>query len=149
MQLTSPENISQSIFRAYDIRGIVDETLTEDVVYSIGLALGSEAQARGEQTIALGRDGRLSGPRLSKALCEGLLTSGCDVIDVGMVTTPILYFAANVSKASSGVMLTGSHNPPNYNGIKMVLAGETLSDQAIQELYQRIINNNLTSGRGE
>jgi len=135
-------------FRAYDIRGIVDESLTEETVRLIGQAIGSEAQARGEKTISIGRDGRISGPRLSKMLCQGILDSGCDVIDIGTVPTPVLYFATHIFASSSGVMLTGSHNPSNYNGLKIVLAEETLALDEIQKLYQRIINNDLTTGQG-
>ena len=141
--------IDASIFRAYDIRGVVDESLTEETVENIGWALGSEALDRNENTIIIGRDGRLSGERLSNALCKGILKSGCDVIDIGAVPTPTLYFATHLLPSQSGVMLTGSHNPPEYNGIKMVLGGETLSNEAIQKLYLRIVNNDLHTGSGE
>ena len=128
-----------SIFKAYDIRGIVGETLTEDIVYQIGLALGSLAQERGEHSLCVGYDGRLSSPTLAAALTKGLVDTGTSVIALGMVTTPMLYFAAHsLSETSSGVMMTGSHNPPAYNGLKMVIAGETLSSDAIQALKQRI-----------
>ena len=137
-----------SIFRAYDIRGVVDETLTERVVYNIGRALGSEAISRGDNTVVVGRDGRLSSPTLSAALIKGLTESGRDVIDIGMVPTPVLYFGANFFDTSSGIMITGSHNPPDYNGIKMVLAGTTLADEAIQALRQRILENDYTQGDG-
>ena len=102
--------IEPSIFKAYDIRGIVNETLTEDAIYQIGLAFGSEAAERGEQTVYVARDGRLSGPALIKAFTQGLLDSGRDVVDVGMVPTPVLYFAAYQLGTGSGIMLTGSHN---------------------------------------
>lgn len=138
-----------SIFRAYDIRGVVDETLTEKVVYNIGRALGSEALERGDNTVVVGRDGRLSSPALSQALIKGLTESGRDVIDIGMVPTPVLYFATHFFDTNSGVMLTGSHNPPNYNGIKMVLGGVTLANEAIQSLRERILTDNLTSGEGK
>lgn len=141
-------DIDPTIFRAYDIRGIAGENLNEQVVRLIGQAVGSEAQAQGERTIFVGRDGRISGPVLSKALCQGLLDSGCDVVDIGMVPTPVLYFATSIFDSHSGVMLTGSHNPPNYNGIKVVIAGETLAIERIQQLYQRIVNNDLVSGTG-
>jgi len=137
------KNISASLFRAYDIRGIVDETLTEETVYAIGLAIGSEAVAREQKRVVIGRDGRHSGPVLSQALCDGLLATGCDVIDVGAVPTPVLYYAAHL-ETGSGVMLTGSHNPPNYNGLKIVLAKETLSGQQITALYQRIVSDDFT-----
>ncbi len=138
-----------SIFRAYDIRGVVGKTLTEQIVYNIGRALGSEAIARGDNTVAVGRDGRLSSPTLSEALIKGLTDSGRETIDIGMVPTPVLYFAANYFDTSSGIMITGSHNPPDYNGIKMVLAGTTLADEAIQSLRQRILNSDFTTGEGQ
>lgn len=137
------KSINPTIFRAYDIRGIVETELTSDAVYTIGLALGSEARDRGETTLIIGRDGRLSGPKLIKALTQGLLNSGCDVIDVGRVPTPVLYFATHTLSVRSGVILTGSHNPTNYNGLKMVLGGETLADGDIQHLYQRIQTGNF------
>ncbi|SDK43057.1 phosphomannomutase [Methylophilus rhizosphaerae] len=129
-----------SIFKAYDIRGIVDDTLTADIVRQIGLALGTQAQACGEHTVCVGYDGRLSSPALATALTEGITHTGTHVISLGMVTTPMLYFAAHtLGQTSSGVMLTGSHNPPQYNGLKMVIGGETLSSAAIQALRQRIM----------
>ncbi len=142
-------DVPASIFRAYDIRGVVGETLTEEGVYHIGRALGSEAINRGDQTVAVGRDGRLSSPALADALIKGLTDSGCDVIDIGMVPTPVLYFAANYFDTRSGIMITGSHNPPDYNGIKMVLAGTTLADDAIQGLRQRILKGDYTDGQGK
>ena len=140
--------IDPSIFKAYDIRGIVDKTLTEDAVYRIGLAIGSEAQHRGEKHIYIGRDGRLSGPKLIAQLAQGLRDSGCDVTDVGMVPTPVLYYAAYELGSGSGIMLTGSHNPPDYNGLKMVIGGTTLSGNDIQQLRERIETNDLKSGNG-
>lgn len=139
----------REIFKAYDIRGIVDRTLTAHGVESIGQAIGSEARARGLSTIALGRDGRLSGPALSAALARGIRASGVDVVDVGMVATPMLYFAANQFAQASGVMVTGSHNPPEYNGLKMMLGGETLSGEAILALHQRLVTGQLTQGTGD
>jgi phosphomannomutase/phosphoglucomutase len=147
--MASAQSIDPTIFKAYDIRGIVDQSLTEDAVYRIGLAIGSEAQDNGEQHIYVGRDGRLSGPKLIQALTQGLLDSGCDVTDVGMVPTPVLYFAAYQRGSGSGIMLTGSHNPPNYNGLKMVIAGTTLSGEHIQRLKQRIDTNDLKKGQGK
>lgn len=132
-------SLPASIFKAYDIRGIVDDTLTVDIVLQIGLALGSLAEERGEQCICVGFDGRLSSPTLAEALTEGIMQAGVHVINIGMVTTPMLYFAAHyLAQTRSGVMITGSHNPPQYNGLKMVIAGETLSREAIQGLRQRI-----------
>ncbi|WP_416138217.1 phosphomannomutase/phosphoglucomutase [Halomonas sp. HK25] len=143
------KHVPASIFRAYDIRGIVDDTLTESTVERIGRAIGSEAAARGESTVVVARDGRLSGPRLRDALVRGLTRAGRDVIDIGMVPTPVLYFATHaLDGTASGVMVTGSHNPPDYNGFKIVLGGETLSGEAITALYTRIVENALTEGQG-
>ena len=136
------------IFKAYDIRGIVDRTLTVEAVEAIGQAIGSEAQARGKRAVCIGRDGRLSGPALAQALARGLQKSGVDVIDIGRVTTPILYFATHHLGTGSGVMVTGSHNPPDYNGLKMVLAGETLSGDDIQNLRRRLKTEDLKRGAG-
>lgn len=111
-------NIATDIFKAYDIRGIVDKTLTVEAVEAIGRALGIEAKKRGGREIVIGRDGRLSGPKLSQALARGMQTAGVDVIDIGVVATPMVYYAAIELGARSGVMVTGSHNPPEYNGIK-------------------------------
>ena len=141
--------IPHTIFRAYDIRGIVDEELTADNVYTIGRAFASEAVSRERTKIVISRDGRLSGAILSAALCQGLRDSGCDVIDIGAVPTPVLYFATHLFQTGSGIMLTGSHNPANYNGLKMMLAGETLAEAAIQDLYSRIDENQLHHGNGK
>lgn len=139
-----------SIFRAYDIRGIVDDTLTEAGVEQIGQAIGSEAAARGESTVVVARDGRLSGERLQDALIRGLTAAGQHVVNIGMVPTPVLYFATHILEGTaSGVMVTGSHNPPDYNGFKIVLGGETLSGEAISALHQRIVDQQLASGQGE
>ncbi len=144
----STVNLPASIFRAYDIRGVVGQTLTEEIVYEIGRALGSEAFARGQQTVVVARDGRLSGPTLSEALGNGLRAAGRDVIDIGRVPTPVLYFATHYLNTGSGVMLTGSHNPPDYNGLKMVLKGDTLAEGDIQALRRRIEKGDYTSGSG-
>lgn len=141
-------NLPASIFRAYDIRGVVGDTLTAETAYWVGRAIGSESLARGEPAVSVGRDGRLSGPELVQALIQGLLDCGCQVSDVGMVPTPVLYYAANVLAGKSGVMLTGSHNPPDYNGFKIVVAGETLANEQITALHTRIKNNDLASGVG-
>ena len=132
------------IFKAYDIRGIVGKTLTEEGVRLIGRALGSEARARGQTTIAVGRDGRHSGPALAAALSEGIRAAGVNVIDVGMVATPMVYFAAHHLGCGSAVAVTGSHNPPDYNGLKMVLGGTTLSGDDIQALRMRIESGDFT-----
>lgn len=136
------------IFKAYDIRGVVGKTLTPEITASIGQAIGSEALARGQSAIAIGRDGRLSGPGLAAALAEGIRASGIDVVDLGLVATPMCYFAAHHLGTNSAVMVTGSHNPPDYNGLKMVLGGETLSGEVIQGLRRRIETGELASGRG-
>ncbi|MCX7193320.1 MAG: phosphomannomutase/phosphoglucomutase [Proteobacteria bacterium] len=138
----------KQIFKAYDIRGIVGKTLTAEVVEAIGHAIGSEAVARGQKTIAIGRDGRLSGPELIAALARGIQKSGVDMIDIGCVATPMAYFAAHHLNTNSCVVLTGSHNPPDYNGIKIVLDGETLYGDAIQALRTRIEQNDLSHGTG-
>lgn len=142
------QNIAKEIFKAYDIRGIVGATLTAEIVESIGHAIGSEAMARKQHTIVIGRDGRLSGEEFAAALAHGIQKSGINVIDVGRVVTPMVYFAAYHLNTYSGVMITGSHNPPNYNGLKMVLADETLSGDAIQSLHARIKRNHFSHGTG-
>ena len=140
--------LSPSIFKAYDIRGIIGKTLDADVAYQIGQAFGSAALAKNEQTVVIGRDGRLSGPDLIAALAKGLQSTGVNVIDLGVVVTPMVYYGTNVLGAASGIMVTGSHNPPDYNGFKMVLAGEAIYGDAIQALYQRILNKEFLTGNG-
>ena len=140
--------IPAEIFKAYDIRGVVGRSLTPEIVELIGQALGSEARALGQKEIAIGRDGRLSGPALSAALARGIQAAGIDVVDVGLVATPMTYFAAHQLGTHCAVMVTGSHNPPDYNGLKMVLAGETLSGETIQALRRRIETGDLASGAG-
>src|SRR5699024_6119381 len=136
-------------FPANDIRGIVGDTLNQDIARWIGRAVAAENLARGEKNIAVARDGRLSGPDMLGALVEGLRAGGCNVINVGQVPTPVLYYAASVLPGvTSGVMVTGSHNPPDYNGFKIMLAGETLSGDAIVALYHRIQNEDLSEGAG-
>ena len=130
--------LSPGIFKAYDIRGIVDQTLTASGVESIGSAIGSLALEAGVKAIVVGRDGRLSGPMLRDALTAGITSTGTDVIDIGMVPTPVLYFATHHLKTGSGVSITGSHNPPEYNGLKMMMAGATLYGEGIQALRQRL-----------
>jgi phosphomannomutase/phosphoglucomutase len=141
-------SLSQSIFKAYDIRGIVGKTLDIGVARQIGQAFGTAARIKGEQCVVIGRDGRLSGPDLSAALAAGLQRAGIDVIDLGVVATPMLYFATHVLEAQSGIMVTGSHNPPDYNGFKMVLGGEAIYGDTIQGLYRSIVKGDFASGNG-
>ena len=143
--ITTP---AAEIFKAYDIRGIVDKSLTIETVRAIGHALGSEAKVREQKTIVIGRDGRHSGPAFAQALAEGINAAGIDVIDIGCVATPITYFAAYYLDTHSCVSITGSHNPPEYNGLKMVLGGQTLYGDMIQSLRRRIIENDLAQGSG-
>lgn len=140
--------ISASIFKAYDIRGVVDDTLTLDVVELIGRAFGTEAQLKSQHQVVIGRDARLSSLDISEALSRGLQSSGCHVIDIGMVPTPVLYFATHHLQTGTGIMITGSHNPPQYNGLKMVLAGQTLYGDMVQQIRQRIEDNNFVDGNG-
>ncbi|WP_330200928.1 MULTISPECIES: phosphomannomutase/phosphoglucomutase [unclassified Pseudomonas] len=137
-----------TIFRAYDIRGVVGDTLFAETAYWIGRAIGSESLAKNEPNVSVGRDGRLSGPELVQQLIQGLHDSGCHVSDVGLVPTPALYYAANVLAGKTGVMLTGSHNPRDYNGFKIVIAGDTLANEQIQALHTRLKTNDLTTGKG-
>jgi phosphomannomutase/phosphoglucomutase len=141
-------NLSSSIFKAYDIRGIVGQTLSPEVARQIGQAFGSAALAKGQSSVVIGRDGRLSGPELAAALAAGLQSVGIDVIDLGVVATPMVYFGTHVLGTQSGVMVTGSHNPPDYNGFKMVLAGEAIHGETIQGLYQAIVKNAFVAGAG-
>jgi phosphomannomutase/phosphoglucomutase len=136
------------IFRTYDIRGVVGSTLTPDIVHQIGRALGSLGRERNAPTFAVCRDGRLSGPELAGALMDGILSAGANAIDVGMAPTPIAYFAAYHLNCGSCVAVSGSHNPPEYNGLKMVVAGSTLYGDEIQELRARIERGDLKSGKG-
>ena len=138
----------KEIFKAYDIRGIVGKTLTPEIVQAIGHAIGSEAAARQQKQICVGYDGRLSGLELAAALSRGIRQAGIDVINLGLVATPMVYFAAYHLKTHCGVMVTGSHNPPDYNGLKMVLADETLSGVTIQSLRTRIEQGDLAQGSG-
>ena len=140
--------IPKEIFKAYDIRGIVGKTLTPAIVASIGHALGSEAKQRAQTEICIGYDGRLSGPELAESLSQGIRKAGVNVVNLGMVATPMVYFAAHHLKNNCGVMVTGSHNPPDYNGLKMVLAGETLSNDSIQSLRHRVEYKLFTYGDG-
>jgi phosphomannomutase / phosphoglucomutase len=140
--------VAPEIFKAYDIRGIVGKTLTADVVRAVGRALGSLARERDCDTIAIGRDGRLSGPDLCGALGDGIRATGTDVVDLGMVATPMSYFAAIHLRTRCSVMVTGSHNPPDYNGLKMVIADRTLSGADIQDVRERIERGEFAAGAG-
>ncbi|WP_277188060.1 phosphomannomutase/phosphoglucomutase [Caballeronia sp. BR00000012568055] len=148
--------VSQSIFKAYDIRGIVGKTVSADVAKQIGQAFGSEIKKQGGDSVVVARDGRLSGPELVGALSDGLRAAGVDVVDVGMVPTPVGYFAASVPlplpsgerRVDSCIVVTGSHNPPDYNGFKMVLRGAAIYGEQIQGLYQRIVNSDFSTGEG-
>jgi phosphomannomutase/phosphoglucomutase len=141
--------VPAEIFRTYDIRGIVGKTLTPAIVRDIGRALGSMARERGAPTFAIGRDGRLSGPELAGALADGLNAAGADVVDIGMAPTPVTYFAAHHLGCGSCVSVTGSHNPPDYNGLKLVVGGETLYGDDIQGLRKRIESKQFSSGQGK
>ena len=141
--------LPSEIFKAYDIRGIVGKTLTAAIVRRIGHGLGSLAAERGQRAVAVGRDGRLSGPELASALMEGIRLAGIDTIDVGRVPTPVVYFAAHHLGCDSCVAVTGSHNPPDYNGLKMVVGGETLAGEAIQGIRQRVEAGDLCHGAGQ
>ena len=141
--------IDKNIFRAYDIRGIVDRSLDKETVNLIGKAIGTLALEENQGTICVGRDGRLSSPKLSDALITGLLSTGIDVIDIGLVATPMLYFSNFHLNTKTGVMITGSHNPPNYNGFKTVINEGTLTSKDIQDLYQRICKKDFRCGAGK
>ena len=141
--------IAPEIFKAYDIRGIVDRTLTEDAAQAIGRGLGTLGARKGIKRFIVGRDGRLSGPRLSRALARGLNRAGMDVTDIGVVATPMVYFATHHFATGSGVMVTGSHNPPEYNGLKMMVAGDTLSGEAIQGLRRLVESGDFATGGGK
>ncbi|WP_333873934.1 phosphomannomutase/phosphoglucomutase [Methylobacter sp.] len=148
MPVSTKKNADTStIFRAYDIRGIVGKTLTKDVVYDIGRALGTQAKEHGGKTVVVGRDGRTSSPALEEALAKGIIATGLNVLDIGMVPTPVLYFVARHTEGRSGIMITGSHNPADYNGLKMVINGETLADQRIQQLKTCIANQAYATGK--
>ena len=130
--------LQKNIFKAYDIRGIVGDALTEGIVSLIGQSIGSEANDQKQTSICVGYDGRLSSPDLCDALTRGLLSTGIDVINIGLVTTPMLYFSTHELKTNTGIMITGSHNPPEYNGFKIVINAKPLSSEEIQDLYKRI-----------
>ncbi len=143
-----PVQMPDTIFRAYDIRGIAAHQLTDDIVYQIGLAIGSEAVERGQQEIIVARDGRASSEAICDALVRGLRDSGRNVVDLGLVPTPLMYFATHQLGITSGVMVTGSHNSAEYNGVKIVIGGKTLSGRAIEALRQRIRERQFSKGKG-
>ena len=145
----SKATLTPGIFKAYDIRGVLDNTLDAEIAEQIGRAFGTAVHAKGEHTVVIGRDGRLSGPELSAALAKGLQSTGINVIDIGMVATPMLYYATHQLAAKSGIMVTGSHNPPDYNGFKMVLSQAAIYGEAIQSLYRCILKQEFSHGQGE
>ncbi len=140
--------VDEGIFRAYDIRGIVTSNLTPDMVYWIGRSFATQALASGNPKAVTGRDGRLSSPMLEEALIAGLVKGGMKVISIGQVPTPVLYYATHELGTGTGIMITGSHNPPEYNGLKMMIGGVTLAESLIQDLYQNLLDNTLTEGHG-
>ncbi|MCS5710052.1 phosphomannomutase/phosphoglucomutase [Candidatus Berkiella aquae] len=140
--------VKPEIFRACDIRGVVGKTLTPEVAYLLGLSFGTLALQKNQSQVVVGRDGRHSGAWLSESLSQGLMASGCDVIDLGQVPTPVVYFATYVLKTATGIMITGSHNPPDYNGFKMMLAGDTLAEQDVEALYHCIQTQQFSQGNG-
>ena len=143
------KNINSSIFRAYDIRGVVaDDCLSCDAVYTIGLAIGSQIIASGDTKVIIGRDGRLSSPQLHDALTSGLHDSGCDITDIGLVPSPVVYYAAITLKIAAAIMLTGSHNPKDYNGLKIILGKKTLTAEKITSLYDLIVKGDFKYGCG-
>ena len=141
--------VNSEIFRAYDIRGIVDEALTEEGIFQIGKAIGSLVLAEGRTSILTARDGRISGPRLLDQFQKGVMSSGCNVVDIGEVPTPLLYFATFKTKISDGVMLTGSHNPKNYNGLKIVINKESMTSEKINKIKIMIEEENFMNGVGQ
>lgn len=148
MPYTLPKTVPSTIFRAYDIRGVADEQLSESVVYAIGIAIGNTALDLAQQRIAMARDGRLSSDRLGDALRAGLVESGLEVLDIGVAPTPLLYYATHAFDTGAGVMLTGSHNPKDDNGLKMVLDHQTLRHAQVKALRERIVTNTLRTRPG-
>jgi phosphomannomutase/phosphoglucomutase len=146
--MSSVASVAPEIFKAYDIRGIVDRTLTVEAAERIGRALGTLGKRKGVTRFVVGRDGRLSGPKLAAAVAKGLNAAGMDVVDIGVVATPMVYFGTFHFATGSGVMVTGSHNPPEYNGLKMMVAGETLAAEAIQEVRRLVEKGDFASGAG-
>ncbi|MEL7400059.1 MAG: phosphomannomutase/phosphoglucomutase, partial [Pseudomonadota bacterium] len=144
------ETLPDTIFRAYDIRGLAHEQLTPELAEKIGQAIASEALSAGESCLYVGRDGRTSSPELSQAMIAGVLSTGCDVINLGVIPTPLLYFATcEFPESKSGIMVTASHNPAEYNGFKIVIDGTTLADDQILQIKSRIIKGDYYQGDGE
>ena len=141
--------VNSEIFRAYDIRGIADETLTEDVIFHIGKAIGSHVLSEGRTSILTARDGRISGPRLLDQFQKGVISSGCNVVDIGELPTPLLYYSTFKTNISDGVMLTGSHNPKNYNGLKIVIDRQSMTSEKIKKIKLMIEEDNYRSGLGQ
>jgi phosphomannomutase/phosphoglucomutase len=149
LRYAKPHCLPTEVFRAYDVRGIVDKQLNKAMIYHLGLAVGTQIRRLGETSVAVAADGRLSSPRLSQALIAGLVDTGCHVMDLGAVPTPVLYFAVNTLNTDAGVMLTGSHNPPNYNGCKIVIGGQTLANETIMALHDLIVAQDYERGIGK
>ncbi len=148
-QWNVPEIVPATLFRAYDIRGpVTSEALTPGLAYAVGLSIGSEAREQGQKAIVVGRDGRLSGPKLTAALIQGLCETGLAVLNVGLVPTPLVYFATNRLETNSGVMVTASHNPGHHNGFKIVLNGKTLRSEEIATIRTRILERRFVKGHG-
>jgi len=137
---------SSTIFKAYDIRGVAGKTLTKEIIFNIGRAVASEAKEKSIKTIVLGRDGRTSSPALAESLAKGIISTGVNVLDIGLVPSPIVYFVAQHTEGRSGLVITGSHNPADYNGLKMIINGETLAGDKIQQIKQRIDSENYATG---
>ncbi|MFC2169204.1 phosphomannomutase/phosphoglucomutase [Acidobacteriota bacterium] len=140
--------INPEIFREYDIRGVVDEDLTPESVEVLGKGIGTYFQRQKRTEVALGRDCRLSSPVFSQALSRGLSSTGCEVVDLGTIPTPLLYFMMYYKEMEAGIIITGSHNPPKYNGFKMMAGKETLYGEAIQDIHTIIKNRDFIKGRG-
>jgi phosphomannomutase/phosphoglucomutase len=141
-------DINPKIFREYDVRGIVGQDLDDPTVEILGRAMGTYFLGRGQSDVAVGRDVRLSSPGFARALIRGLTSTGCDVADIGVVPTPLLYFAVYHRKMPAGVMITGSHNPPEHNGFKMMSGLETLYGKTIQALYEIVRKGVFPKGQG-
>ena len=145
-EIDSKKKVNSTIYRAYDIRGIVNQTLTSDIVFNIAQAVASEAKEKNINTIVIGRDGRLSSPALSESLAKGIISTGVNVLDIGLVPSPLVYFVAQHTEGRSAVVVTASHNPAEYNGLKLIIDGETLAADRIQQIKQRVDEKNYVTG---